>query len=326
MKSHCVTAVAFDGMAPFELGVVTEVFALPRPELGATWSYTFKVCAERPGAITIVGGMSLHVTHGLDALLHADTIVLPGTHDVHGDPSEDLLAALRTAHARGARLISICSGAFVLAATGLLNDLPVATHWRYAELLAHRYPALRVDADSLYTDNGTILTSAGTAAGIDLCLHLVRRDHGAALANRIARRMVVAPHRDGSQAQLIEAPVPVTITDDPVAAAMAYALEHLAEPLTLGGLARRTHVSERTLTRRFRAATGTSPTQWILGQRIAASLPLLEAGKVPVEQVGNLVGLPSAAAFRRHFSRAMGVPPSTWRRAFSGPSTHETAT
>lgn len=316
---HRVACLAFDGMTPFEFGVVTEVFALPRPELGASWSYDFLICAERPGSIGLVGGTSLGVTHGLDALAAADTVVVPATQDVHSDPSEELLEALRAASARGARMVSICSGAFVLAATGLLDGRDVATHWRYADLLAARFPEVRVDADVLYTDGDDILTSAGTAAGIDLCLHLVRRDHGAAIANQVARRMVVAPHRDGNQAQFVEAPVAAATSDNPVAAAMTYALERLGQPLTLAELARHALVSERTLTRHFRAATGTSPGRWLLDQRIAAALPLLEAGELPVEHVGDAVGLPSPAAFRRHFRRAMGVPPSVWQRSFAGP-------
>ena len=318
MARHHVACLAFAGMAPFELGVVAEVFALPRPELGARWNYGFSLCARRPGPVPVVGGFSIEVPHGLDVLARADTVVVPGTEDPRADPPADVLDALRAAHARGARLVSICSGAFVLAATGLLDGRTAATHWRYAGLLAERFPAVRVTADVLYVDHGSLLTSAGTAAGIDLCLHLVRRDHGAAVANGVARRMVVAPHRAGGQAQFAEAPVPEPVLDDPVARAMEHARDRLAEPLAIADLARHAHVSERTLTRRFRAATGTSPARWLLDQRIAAALPLLEAGEHPVERVGELVGLPSPAAFRRHFARAKGVPPSAWRRAFAG--------
>ena len=206
--SHRVTVLAYEGLAPFELGVAAEVFALPRPELETESWYSFSVFAERPGVLPALGGFGLAVEHGLEELRRADTIVLPGSPDVHGDPSPRLVAALRAAHARGARLVSICSGAFVLAATGLLDGQRAATHWRYAELLARRYPRVEVVADELYVDGGRVLTSAGTAAGIDLCLHLVRSDHGAAIANQVARRMVMAPQRDGGQAQFIELPVP----------------------------------------------------------------------------------------------------------------------
>ena len=312
---HRVAVLAFEGLAPFELGVVAEVFALPRPEIPG-WSYDFAVCAERPGELPAVGGFGLVAPHGLDVLAAADTVVVPGTVDVDGDPSPELLAALVTAHERGARLVSICSGAFTLAATGLLDGRRAATHWRYAELLQRRFPEVDVDAAVLYVDEGDVLTSAGTAAGIDLCLHLVRRDHGAAVANQVARRMVVAPHRDGGQAQFLDAPVPERPDDDPVGRTMAWALEHLGERVAIEDLARRAHLSERQYTRRFRAATGASPADWLLRQRIRASLPLLEGTDTPVEEVAALVGFPTPAAFRRHFGRVMAVPPSRYRTTF----------
>ena len=196
------------GLAPFELGVAAEVFALPRPELDVAWWYEFALCAERPGPLGVVGGFAVVAPHGLEALERADTVIVPGVPDPHEDPPEPVLDALRAAHARGARMLSICSGAFALAAAGLLDGIEAATHWRYAALLQERFPAVRVNADVLYLDAGRVLTSAGTAAGIDLCLHLVRADHGAEVANRVARRMVVAAHRDGGQAQFIERPVP----------------------------------------------------------------------------------------------------------------------
>ena len=315
-RRHLVAVHAFDGVASFELGVTAEVFALPRPELDVSWWYDFALCAERPGRLRAVGGFGLDVRHGLDTLAAADTIVLPGTADPHGDPSRELVAALRAAHARGARLMSICSGAFVLAATGLLDGRDATTHWMYADLLAARFPAVRVDPRVLYVDGGDVLTSAGTAAGIDLCLHVVRRDHGADVANRVARRMVVSPHRAGDQAQYVEAPVPSRPHDDPIAAVMEWALGRLGERIEVADLAAAAHLSPRTLTRRFTEATGTSPARWLLEQRIAASVALLETTGTPVEDVGALVGIPSPAAFRRHFSRTMGVAPSVYRRTF----------
>jgi AraC family transcriptional activator FtrA len=314
--SHRVAVLAFDRLAPFELGVAAEVFALARPELDVSWWYSFAVCAEHPGPLRALGGFQLVAAHGLDTLAAADTVIVPGCPDVHGEPSPELLAALQSAHSHGARLVSICSGAFTLAATGLLDGREAATHWRYAELLQQRFPSVRVNADVLYVDCGDVLTSAGTAAGIDLCLHLVRRDHGAGVANRVARRMVVAAQRDGGQAQFIEAPVPGRIDDDPVGRTMEWALEHLAEPLPVAELARRAHLSPRQFSRRFRAATGTSPAGWLLHQRLQASLPLLERSDTGVEQIGRLVGLPSPAAFRRHFRSAFGIPPSAYRRTF----------
>ncbi|HEY8581313.1 MAG TPA: helix-turn-helix domain-containing protein, partial [Capillimicrobium sp.] len=226
---------------------------------------------------------------------------------------------LRAAHARGARVVSICSGAFALAAAGLLDGRVAATHWRYADELARRHPEVRVDRHVLYVDDGDVLTSAGSAAGIDLCLHLVRRDHGAAVANHVARRLVVAPHRDGGQAQFIEQPVAAFAPADggaAVARTMAWALERLDERLSLEQLAAHAHLSPRSFTRHFRRATGTSPARWLLDQRVQASLALLESTDTPVEQVGAAVGIPSPAAYRRHFARAMGVAPAGYRRAF----------
>jgi AraC family transcriptional activator FtrA len=316
-RPHRVSVLAYEGLAPFELGVATEVFALPRPELDVDWWYEFSVCAERPGLLPAVGGFGLAVEHGLEELSGADTVILPGSPDVQGDPSPALVEALRAAHGRGARMVSICSGAFLLAAAGLLDGRRAATHWRYADLLARRYPRVRVAADVLYVDDGDVLTSAGTAAGIDLCLHLVRSDHGAEIANRVARRMVVAAHRDGGQAQFIDAPVPQRPADDPVASAMEWALGQLPQRVGVDELARRAHLSPRQFSRRFHAATGASPGAWLLRRRLDAALPLLESSDEPVEQVAARVGFPTPAAFRRHFARAYGVPPSAWRRSFA---------
>jgi AraC family transcriptional activator FtrA len=314
---HRVAVVVHEGLAPFELGVAAEVFALPRPELDVDWWYDFSVCTERPGLLPAVGGFGLSVENDLGELARADTIILPGSPDVHGNPSEPLVKALLAAHARGARLVSICSGAFVLAATGLLDGRRAATHWRYAPLLARRYPRVRVAPDVLYVDGDDVLTSAGTAAGIDLCLHLVRRDHGADVANRVARRMVVAAHRDGGQAQFIDLPVPARPADDPVAGAMEWALGRMGERIGVEELARHAHLSPRQFSRRFRTATGASPAAWLLRRRLDAALPLLESSDEPVERVGARVGFATPAAFRRHFARAYGVPPSAWRRSFA---------
>ena len=315
MRDHRVACLAFDGLAPFELGVAAEVFALARPELATESWYEFALCAERPGPLGVVGGFSVLVPHGLEALERADTVVVPGVPDPRADPPEPVLAALRAAHARGARVISICSGAFALAAAGLLDGLEAATHWRYAALLAERFPAVRVNAEVLYLDAGSVLTSAGTAAGIDLCLHLVRRDHGAEVANRVARRMVVAAHRDGGQAQFIEQPVARAEQGDPVGCAMEHALARLGEPLAVADLARSAHLSPRQLERRFRAATGTSPGRWLIGQRVQASLPMLEAGADSVEAVADAVGF-TPAGYRRHFRARMGISPAAYRLRF----------
>lgn len=316
MPPHRVAALAFDGMAPFELGVVVEVFGLPRPELGDIDWYALDVCAETPGTrFDAVGGFGLVARHGLDTLAAADTVIVPGQR-VDAPVSPALCEALLRAHGRGARVVSICSGAFALAAAGLLDGRRAATHWRYAAELQRRHPRVDVDADVLYVDDGDVLTSAGSAAGIDLCLHLVRRDHGAQVTNHVARRLVVAPHRDGGQAQFIEQPVAPRPDDDPIARVMQWALGRLDEPLSLGQLARQAHLSPRSFTRHFRRATGTSPARWLLDQRVCASLPLLEDSALPVEQVGAAVGIPNPAAFRRHFARTMGVAPAGYRRAF----------
>jgi AraC family transcriptional activator FtrA len=296
--------------------VAVEVFALDRPELEVDWWYELAVFGERPGPVSALGGFQVDVPYGLEALETASTVILPGTPDVRGDPPAAVLDGLRRAHARGARIVSICSGAFVLAATGLLDGRRAATHWRYAELLAERFPAVEVDDRSIYVDGEDLLTSAGTAAGIDLCLHLVRRDHGAEVANAVARRMVISPHRTGDQAQVVDAPVPPPAQDDPIARVQEWALERLDQRIGVPEMARAAHLSTRTLTRRFAEATGSSPGRWLLEQRVAASAAILERTDTPVEDVGPLVGIPSPAAFRRHFARLMGVPPSAYRRSF----------
>ncbi len=310
-----MAVLAFPGMSPFELGIVVEVFGLPRPELGVPW-YELTVCAERPGPLPAVGGFTLTAGYGLDTLAAAQTVVVPGVPDVHGDASPELVAALRLAHRRGARLVSICSGAFALATAGLLDGRPAATHWRYAALLARRFPAVRVDPDVLYVDDGDVLTSAGSAAGLDLCLHLVRRDHGAAVANAVARRLVIPPHRDGGQAQFIESPVPTGGDDDRVSRSMAWALAHLAEPITVAALARQAHMSARSYLRHFARCSGTSPIRWLIGQRVQASLAALETTDKPVEEIAAAVGFADPATYRYHFGRAMRTSPSAYRRAF----------
>ncbi|GAA3441140.1 helix-turn-helix domain-containing protein [Planomonospora venezuelensis] len=310
-----VSVLAFDGMAPFELGCVVEIFGIPRPELDAPW-YELAVCAEAPGDLRVVGGFTMRAGHGLDVLAAADTVIVPGVPDVRGEVSPGVVAALRTAHGRGARVVSICSGAFALAAAGLLDGREATTHWQYAELLQRRFPRVRVNPDVLYVDGGDVLTSAGSAAGLDLLVHLVRRDHGPGVANTVARRLVIPPHRDGGQAQFVQAAVTPLEDGDAVAAAMAWALEHLAEPLTVADLARAAHMSQRTFIRRFGRRTGTSPLRWVISQRVAASLPLLESASAPVEEVAAAVGFDSAVTFRHHFARAMRTSPSAYRRAF----------
>ncbi|MEV4808342.1 helix-turn-helix domain-containing protein [Micromonospora avicenniae] len=310
-----VAVLAYPGMSVFETGIVTEVFGLPRPELDVDW-YDLRVCAEQPGPVPVVGGATLDTPYGLDVLAQARTVIVPGVPDVTADPSPELVAALRRAHRGGARIVSICSGAFALAGAGLLDGRRATTHWQYADLLARRYPAVRVHPDVLYLDEGELLTSAGSAAGLDLCVHLVRRDHGAAIANAVARRLVILPHRDGGQAQFIEAPVPPDPGDDRIAGSLTWALAHLTEPLTVARLAGQAHMSTRTYLRHFARAVGTSPIRWLIDQRVRASLALLETTDVPVEEIAAVVGFDSPVTYRHHFGRAMRTSPSAYRRAF----------
>ncbi|CRK62084.1 Transcriptional regulator containing an amidase domain and an AraC-type DNA-binding HTH domain [Alloactinosynnema sp. L-07] len=333
-----MSVLAYPGMSVFELGIVTEVFGLPRPELDVDW-YRLTVCAER-GAVPVIGGAVLNSAFGLDDLAAADTVIIPGVADVRGHCSPGLLDALRQAHKRGARLVSICSGAFALAEAGLLDGRRAATHWRYAELLAARFPEVMVDADVLYVDEddevldnrvgqesfsdlgerpvvGRVLTSAGSAAGLDLCVHIVRRDFGAAVANAIARRLVVPPHREGGQAQFIESPVAAP-EDDAVTASMAWAMANLTEPITVAGLASRAHLSTRSYLRRFKDSSGTSPIRWLIAQRVQASLPLLETSDLAVAEIAAAVGFDSPVTYRHHFTRSLRTSPSAYRKAFRG--------
>ncbi|MEV4520950.1 transcriptional regulator FtrA [Micromonospora tulbaghiae] len=318
MNRATVSVLAYEGMSVFETGIVTEVFGLPRPEFDVPW-YELTVCAETPGTVRLVGGATLHTGHGLDAFAAAGTLVVPGVADVHADPAPALTGALRAAHRRGARIVSICSGAFALAGAGLLDGRRATTHWRYADLLARRHPAVRVDPDVLYVDDGDILTSAGSAAGLDLCVHLVRRDHGPTIANAVARRLVVPPHREGGQAQFIESPVPGDPEDGRLAASMSWALANLGTPITVDRLARQAHMSARTYLRHFARATGTTPIRWLIDRRVQASLPLLETTTVPIDEVATTVGFETAVTFRHHFTAAMRTSPSAYRRAFTRP-------
>lgn len=312
---HRVAVLAYEGMSLFETGIVTEVFGVAWPDLPERW-YDLTLCAERRVATTTLGGASLRTANGLDGFESADTIVIPSVSDVDVPTSRRLVAALRAAHERGARIASICSGAFALADAGLLDGRRATTHWLYADRLARRYPEIDVDPRPLFVDAGSVLTSAGSMAGLDLCLHLVRRDHGGAVANRLARRLVAQPHRDGGQAQYIESPVAADDAGDVIAHSMAWALERLDRPLTVEALAANAHLSPRTYLRRFTAATGTSPIRWLIAQRVEASLALLETTGMPIEEVATAVGFQSAVTYRHHFTAALKVAPSAYRKTF----------
>lgn len=310
-----VVALAYDGLCTFEFGIVVEVFGLPRPELGPSW-YRFQVCSFDRGPLKATGGVTMRASAGLSALGRAGTIVIPGWRNPDERPPEALLRALRAAHARGARLATICSGVFVLAAAGLLDGRRVTTHWRYVERLRATYPQVKVEPDVLYVDEGDILTSAGSAAGIDLCLHLVRCDHGADVVNQVARRLVVSPHRDGGQSQYVPAPVRAETTGG-LATVLEWAQRRIGEALSVEQLARRAAMSPRTFARRFRHETGTTPHRWLTHQRLLCAQRLLEVSSDSIEEIAATVGLQTAATLRLHFRRALRTTPTAYRRRFS---------
>ncbi len=313
--SAVVAVAVVNGTAQFELAVPCEVFGVDRSELTGDW-YGFKLCAAEPGPVRTAGGLILDTPYGVADLVSADTVIVPAAGEAPASHPE-LLAALRAAYDNGARLASICTGAFMLAEAGLLDGRRATTHWAHAADLAARYPAVDVDPNVLYVQDGRVFTSAGTAAGIDLCLHLVRQDLGSDVANAVARRMVVPPHRDGGQAQYVDQPLPRR-DDDGLAALLDWVLARLDEPLTLATMAKRANVSVRTLVRRFEAATGTTPLQWVLAQRVRRAQHLLESSDEPVERVAALAGFGSAANLRQHFTRVVGVAPLGYRRTFRG--------
>jgi len=310
-----VVVLAYDGLCTFEFGIVVELFGLRRQNLGVEW-YDFEVCSAERGPIRATGGIRVEARRGLRCFEQAGTIVIPGWRDADEPPPQPLVRALRSAHAGGARLVSICSGVFVLAATGLLDGKRVTTHWRYVDRLRARFPKVRVEPDVLYVDEGSILTSAGSAAGIDLCLHIVRCDYGAEIANEIARSLVMPPHREGGQAQYVREPMPSTGTGG-LAPLMQWAQSHLDKTLQVEDLARKAAMSPRTFARRFGEQTGTTPHQWLTYQRLLAAQRRLETTVESIDQVAEAVGLQTAATLRQHFSRVLGTTPTAYRRKFS---------
>ena len=309
-----VAVVAYDGLGTFEFGIVAEVFALPRPELAVDW-YRFTVCSLEPGPLRASGGITINARRGLRALQTAGTIVFPGWKCGDDDTTPNaLIKTLRRAHSEGARLVSICSGVFALAATGLLDGKRATTHWRYLDRLVSRYPKINVEPDVLYVDEQSILTSAGSAAGIDLCLHIVRRDYGAEIANHVARRMVVPPHRDGGQAQYVR--TPIRSTGGGLAPVMEWAQSELRRALLVEDLARKASMSPRTFARRFRQETGTTPGRWLIHQRVLAAQRRLETTVDSVDQVAEAVGL-QTVSLRQQFRRELGTSPTRYRQKFS---------
>ena len=314
LENRKVVAVAFDRLTFFEFGIAVEVFALPRPEIDP-W-YDFTACAAEAGPLRTLGGLTFTAARsGLRALATAGTIIIPGWRDVDERPPENLLRALVRAHQRGARILSFCSGAFVLAAAGLLDDRNATTHWRYAEQLALMFPRVRVNPNVLYVDDGDVLTAAGSAAGIDLCLHLVRRDFGAEIANTVARRLVVPPHRTGGQAQFIARPL-VACSDQSLADLLDWLTSNLAEQHSVESMSARAHMSPRTFARKFRAQTGTTPARWLSQQRIELARHMLETTDLTIEHIATACGLNSAQLLRFHFQRVIGSTPTAYRSAF----------
>lgn len=314
-EAPLVAILAYDRLCMFEFGCAVELFALDRPELGVAW-YRHAICAAEPGPLRGTGGVRVEAPHTLAMLRRADIVVIPGWRDAAERPPEPLLKAVRAAHARGARLCTICSGVFVLAHAGLLDGRRATTHWRYAERLAREFPRIEVDPGALYVDEGQVITSAGSAAGLDMLMHLVRRDHGARIANAVAQRLVMSPHREGGQAQFVPRPMP-SDESSPIAVLQDWLRAHPREAHTVASMADRAAMSARTLQRRFKAATGLAPLEWLTRERVAIAKELLETREsLDVEAVADLSGLGSPESMRRHF-RLLGLPaPSRYRRQF----------
>jgi len=312
MKNHLVAVLAHPPVSLFELSCAVEIFGRTRPDLGVDW-YDFAIVAEKPGPIASLGGIDLQIREGLELFERAHTIIIPAWDA--GDPSPELVATLRAARKRGARLLSICSGAFALAATGLLDGRRAATHWLYAAELQRRYPDVIVDADVLYVDDGDIITAAGSAAGLDMLLHLVRRDHGAQICNLIARRLNIPPHREGGQSQFALRPVP-EIRSSKLADVIDWMRVNSARELTIEELAGRAAMSPRTFFRRFRETTGLAPYEWLTLERTAIARDLLETGGMTVDDIAFRAGFSSAETMRLHFKRIIGCAPADYRKHF----------
>ncbi|KWX20892.1 AraC family transcriptional regulator [Mycolicibacterium wolinskyi] len=311
--AHRVAALVSPLQGPFELACVTEVFGVQRDTDPPRYELT--VCTERPGVVATPVGYAMTISAGLGALDTADTIVIAGWRRLDAPLSADVRRALTRAHERGCRIATICTGTFALAQTGLLDDRPATTHWAKAAELQERFPRIKVDPDVLYVDDGDVATSAGAGAGIDLCLHLIRKDHGAAYAAHVARHLVMPPHREGGQAQYA-APRTVATPPPSLAELLDWVSGRLDEPITLEDMANHLHVSSRTLARRFVEQLGTSPGQWLLTQRINAARALLEETDLPVDTIAIRVGLSSATNLRRRFQSAVHTTPGAYRRAF----------
>jgi AraC family transcriptional regulator, transcriptional activator FtrA len=316
---HRVVALCLPGTVAFDLAAPAQAFGSAHAADG-TPHYAFSTCSIDGAPVRTTSGFEIGVNAGIGALRRADTVVVPGYWAVFDPLPEEAAKALRAAARRGARVMSVCTGAFALAGVGLLDGRRAATHWAWAEALAARFPAVTVEPGVLFVDEGEVLTSAGMSAAIDLSLHVIRRDHGVACADRVARHMVAPPHRDGGQAQFFSPPEPVGGTGEAAGGSLeptrAWARERLADPLTVEAMARHAAVSPRTFARRFRVETGTTPLQWLLGRRVLAARRLLEESDLPVEEIALEVGFGDAASLRSHFRRATATTPTAYRRTF----------
>lgn len=313
--SHRVVVIVDENSNPFELGCATEVFGLNRPEIGGHL-YDFRLCSPQPHTAMRDGFFTLTGVHSLQAAEHADTLIVPNRPNVEVPRRPEVLDAIRRAHDRGARLVGFCSGAFTLAEAGVLDGRRATAHWQWADDFRTRFPAVHLEPDVLFVDDGDILTSAGSAAALDLGLHLVRRDHGAEIANSVSRRLVFAAHRDGGQRQFVERPVP-DLPDESLAPVLAWAQHHLDTPLTVTSLAARAAVSPATLHRRFQAQLGTTPLAWLTGERVTLACRLIELGERRFDVVARRTGLGTAANLRALMRRETGLTPSDYRRRFS---------
>jgi AraC family transcriptional activator FtrA len=309
-----VAVVVYDGLCTFEFGIAVEIFGLTRPELGVSW-YEFGVVSAESRRVRAIGGIIVEADGGLDRLAEARTIIVPGWRDSAERPPQPLLDAMATASKRGARVLSICSGVFALAAAGLLDGKRATTHWHHIPTLKASYPGICIEEDVLYVDEGNIITSAGSAAGIDACLHLVRRDFGSKIAGIVARRLVMPPHREGGQAQYVTAPVQER-PGRPLAEVIDWARERLGGPVTLVGMAGRAAMSERTFLRRFRDATGMTPMNWLQGERMVRAREMLEGSDATLGDIAAACGFASPETFRTAFRKTVGVAPGVYRKRF----------
>ncbi|MCQ4209165.1 MULTISPECIES: helix-turn-helix domain-containing protein [Streptomyces] len=314
-RREIVAVLLFSGGPIFESSIPLSVFGIDRQDAGVP-RYRLLVCAGEEGPLRTTGGLELTAPHGLEAISRAGTVVVPAWRSITSPPPEEALDALRRAHEEGARIVGLCTGAFVLAAAGLLDGRPATTHWMYAPTLAKRYPSVHVDPRELFVDDGDVLTSAGTAAGIDLCLHIVRTDHGNEAAGALARRLVVPPRRSGGQERYLDRSLPEEIGADPLAEVVAWALEHLHEQFDVETLAARAYMSRRTFDRRFRSLTGSAPLQWLITQRVLQAQRLLETSDYSVDEVAGRCGFRSPVALRGHFRRQLGSSPAAYRAAY----------